>query len=164
MDLSPNFDRALRLDPLTQYLQAGKPPGPWVHPVIRLQAGQAGPGGNLKTALHGHFFYTDHVPDFLAALAANKSRVDLYLTTGSEAQRAELAEATASYANGTVEIEIVPNRGRDIGPFLHTYRQVHEHYDIVGHLHGKRSLHTAETDAGLGRPLAQFPVSASAGR
>jgi nitroreductase len=156
MDLSPNFDRSLRLDPLTQYLQAGKPPGPWQHPVLRLKAGATAWPPESKTALHGHFFYTDHISDFMHALAANHSRVDLLLTTGTEAQRAELAEATIGYRHGQVRIEIVPNRGRDIGPFLHVFRQVHDEYDIIGHLHGKRSLHTLEQDAQLGDRWRNF--------
>jgi hypothetical protein len=156
MDLSPQFDRSLRLDPLTQYLKAGKPPGPWHHPVLRLQKGMSAWPPEQHVALHGHFFYTDHISDFLNALAANHSQVDLYLTTGSPLQRDELATATANYAHGKVEIEIVPNRGRDIGPFLHVYRKIHADYEVIGHLHGKRSLHTLDQDAQLGDRWRNF--------
>ena len=47
----------------------------------------------------------------------------------------------SSYQAGRVEIQVVPNVGRDIGPLLTAFGQtILEGYDIFGHLHTKRSL------------------------
>jgi lipopolysaccharide biosynthesis protein len=36
---------------------------------------------------------------------------------------------------------MVPNRGRDIGPFLSEYQWLNGKYDLVGHLHTKKTAH-----------------------
>lgn len=47
---------------------------------------------------------------------------------------------------------VVPNRGRDIGPFLYSLPDLAD-YDAIGHLHGKRST---ATDAGMGDRWREF--------
>ena len=53
-----------------------------------------------------------------------------------------------------MQIDVVPNRGRDIGAFLTNCRleQLKE-YDVIGHFHGKRSLHIGQSS---GNEMAQF--------
>ncbi len=153
---TPDF-KSLRLDPLTHYLKAGRPTGPWIHKVIRLDLPEKPEAETGRVAVHGHFYYVDHFDIFLKALAANRTRVDLFLTTGSEENRQYLLRATSTYAGGKSTVEIVPNKGRDIGPFLHLYRQtLHGNYDFIGHVHGKRSLHTAKWDPNLGERWRNF--------
>ncbi len=146
------FERDSLRDPLAHYIESGSPEGPWTHPLIELHASarlRIPPVQRL--ALHGHFHYTDNIGDLLHGLQANKSDVDLFLTTTSTEAADELHRATRDYAGGSVVIEVGENRGRDIGPFL---RVLSDHiigrYDIVGHLHGKRSVHTHHFDAQLG--------------
>ena len=138
--LVPEVTRSGWTDPLVHYIEAGKPDGPWVHPVIDLSAAKARtPMGTI--ALHGHFHYTDNIAEFMAALAVNAGQYDLFLTTSSEEKAAILRQATSGYRQ-KVEIEVVSNKGRDIGPFLHVLRKdIIGKYEIVGHLHGKRSTH-----------------------
>jgi lipopolysaccharide biosynthesis protein len=38
---------------------------------------------------------------------------------------------------------VVSNRGRDIGPFLKMFRNHENVYDVIGHIHGKKSAHVA---------------------
>jgi lipopolysaccharide biosynthesis protein len=47
-----------------------------------------------------------------------------------------------------VLIRVVPNRGRDIGAFLTGFARELTGYDIIGHLHGKRSPHTGDRIVG----------------
>jgi lipopolysaccharide biosynthesis protein len=61
----------------------------------------------------------------------------------------QLRAAAASYDRGEVTIRIVPNRGRDIGPFLTEFgEEFAEGYDLVGHIHGKRSLFVPDRAVG----------------
>ncbi|MET0721943.1 MAG: rhamnan synthesis F family protein, partial [Tardiphaga sp.] len=55
---------------------------------------------------------------------------------------AESLRAVGHNHRGPVEIAVVENRGRDIAPFLTGLgsRLVEGGYDLVGHIHGKRSL------------------------
>ena len=43
-----------------------------------------------------------------------------------------------------MEIRVVPNRGRDIGPLLTEFAEELNSYDVVGHLHGKRSPYVGD--------------------
>src|SRR6185436_13309241 len=63
------------------------------------------------------------------------------LTTNSRRKMWALKRATASYDRGEVRIALIPNRGRDIGAFLTGLRLDDiEKYDVIGHLHSKRSV------------------------
>ncbi len=167
-------------DPLAHFLEQGRPTGRWMARVIRpaeyagggaarresfsgavsrllgRQGSADGPSG-ASVALHGHFYYTDDIAEFMAAVRANETRMDLFLTTRNEAAAAVLQDATRDYVRGSVQIDIVSNRGRDIAPFLRLLEtQISDHYQIVGHVHGKKSLHTQSTHADIGRRWRQF--------
>lgn len=137
------------VNPLADYIRRGAPKGPWRHEVIRPDAVSEASAAGLRTAIHGHFYYPELAGDFLWKLAANRSRCDLLLSTGDEAKAALLRKATAGYDRGDVSIRVVPNRGRDFGPFLTAYAdEINGRYDVVGHLHGKQSLFTGDTRMG----------------
>jgi lipopolysaccharide biosynthesis protein len=80
-------------------------------------------------------------PDFIGRLERNEISCDLFLSTNTHEKAEHLRKAFLKYT-GAVEIEVVPNRGRDIGPFVTTFgnRMVEGGYDLIGHVHGKRSL------------------------
>ncbi len=146
----------MRVDPLTHYIRSGRPNGPWLHPVIRLDHAGSPGASAARVALQAHFFYVDHFEIFMRAVTANRTRPDLFLTTGSEENRQYLLDEAKGY-KGKVAVEIVPNKGRDIGPFLHVLRErIQGRYDFVGHLHGKKSAHTASWDPTLGERWRNF--------
>jgi lipopolysaccharide biosynthesis protein len=90
--------------------------------------------------------------------AANGSRCDLLLSTDDGAKARILRKARSQYARGEVLIRVVPNRGRDIGAFLSAFGEdIVARYDIVGHVHGKRSLHaTSSSDLYVGERWREF--------
>lgn len=124
--------------PLSHWIERGRPDGPWTMPVIGPPAAPVASG--LRTALHGHFFYTDLLPELLQRLSANASRPDLFLTTDTAAKVEELRAMTADYP-ARVRIDIVPNIGRDVGPFLTALRDALTGggYDVFLHVHGKKT-------------------------
>ena len=143
--------RAVHRDPFAEYLRMGRPEGPWVHPVICPSDNQLCAPPSLSIAIHGHFHYPELFPDFLKRLAVNNLVCDVLLTTNSAESADQLGHAAEGYDNGAVSVHIVPNRGRDIGPFISELGQeIQRSYDIVGHIHGKRSLHTLAVDATYG--------------
>ena len=88
-----------------------------------------------------HFHYPELVADLLRKLASNRSPCDLLLSTTDETKAGVLRKATRRYRGGAVVIRVVPNRGRDIGAFMTAFHQdIVGHYDVIGHVHGKRSL------------------------
>lgn len=136
------YDTAV-VNPLAHYIRSGKPPGRWSHAVITPDdaGGETTDASQLRTAIHVHFHYPELCGEFLSLIATNRARPDLLLTTNTAEKAKLLEEATARYDRGTVSIRLVPNRGRDIGPFVTAFgADIAENYDLIGHLHSKRSL------------------------
>jgi len=111
----------------------------------------------LRTALHLHLHYPELAAEFVALLSATRAKLDVIVTTTSDARRLEIEYAFRAYKGGSTRYILTPNRGRDIGPFLTEVGQLvgDGQYDVVGHLHGKRSL---AVDAGLGDRWRSFLV------
>lgn len=144
------------INPLADFIRKGRPAGPWLHRVIRPGDSKLKPKSRdrLRTAIQAHFHYPELIGDFLSKIAANEARCDLLLSTNDEAKAEVLRNATAAFDRGRVEIRIVPNRGRDIGSLLTAYgREIVQNYDVVGHLHAKRSR---DVDLTLGETWREF--------
>jgi len=73
------------------------------------------------------------------ALAANAQPCELILTTDSTEKAAEIRAALVK-SRTEADIRVVPNRGRDIGPFLTVLEETMGSCDLLGHIHGKRTL------------------------
>lgn len=144
------------INPLAHFIRSGRPPGAWWHEVLepRRYEDEAPVDTPLKVALHGHFFYPELAEDLLDKLSVNQSPCDLLLTTDDERKAEVIRKAARKYARGTVAIRLVPNRGRDIGPLLSAVaNDVLDRYDVVGHVHGKRSI---ATDIEMGDSWREF--------
>ena len=131
------YDGTAGEDPLAHYLRTGMPDGPWKHAVIQAHPPASAAGVGLRILIHAHFHYPELLEDFLRRLRGNALTADLFITTTSEAKAADIREILKAQ-NERATVVVVPNRGRDIGPLLMHFPEF-EGYDIVGHLHGKRS-------------------------
>lgn len=137
------------VDPLAHFIRSGKPTGQWCHDVITPDGATPAGSVGLRVALHGHFYYPELITEFMRKLAPNKCRFDLLLSTDDEGKRSHLEHATRSYAGGCVSTRVVPNQGRDIGAFLTAFgAEIAAHYDVVGHVHSKRSVFLDDADIG----------------
>ncbi len=136
---SQTFHEQSGQDPLAHFVRNGRPEGRWTHQVIR--PGDRKPVGasSLRAAIHGHFHYPELLGDFLRCLTRNRTKCDLYLTTNRDDDRTVLQETLAKFGMASAAIRVVPNRGRDIGPFLSELSDELRQFDVIGHLHGKRS-------------------------
>ncbi len=144
-------------DPLVDYIADGFPDGPWKHDVLRADAPIPTAGTNQpRIAVHGHFHYIDLLPDFLERLAANKLRCDLFVSVTSAAASHEAAELLAGYDRGSAEVLLVANRGRNFAPLLTAIRDRLRTYDLIGHLHGKRSDSETHGGAAVGARWRDF--------
>jgi hypothetical protein len=147
---SSRFD-ASEINPLAHFIRNGKPNGPWRHDVITPVelSGPTERWDHIRAGLHVHFYYPELHADFLNRLAGNAAQCDLLLSTTDNNKARVLRKATANYSRGEVLIRVVPNRGRDIGAFLTAFsKDILEGYNIIGHVHSKRSLFTADLTIG----------------
>lgn len=133
-------------NPLVDFLKRRRPEGPWSKRLI--QPGQAPTvvPRSSGVALHIHAYYIDSLPGLLQALTCNKIRPDLFISVRNEADLAQAQQQCALYPV-SVCIRVVPNRGRDIGPFLTEFGpELVANYRIIGHVHTKQSLFHTERD------------------
>jgi glycosyltransferase involved in cell wall biosynthesis len=141
-------------NPLAHWLRAGRPYGRWSRQVFTPADMLPHASAPVRIALHAHFYYVSSAPDLAVRLANNNTRCDLFLSTDTDTKAAQLSSAFARH-RGTVEVRVMPNRGRDIGPFLTGFaREIASGgYDVFGHVHGKQSL---SVDSAMGDLWREF--------
>ena len=127
-------------NPFAHFIENGKPRGRWTIPIIRPSLDNPRPSA-LRIALHVHAYYADLMEEFLECLAGNSSRCDLFISTVSDAQVRQMRDWLHTYERGEVHFSVAPNRGRDLGPFLTEPSFLAGRYDLLGHVHFKKSLY-----------------------
>jgi len=128
-------------DPLVHYLKSGCPQGAWNWQVLSKTQPISSRAQESKIALHIHAYYPEMVDDIKRRLMANKIRPALFISVRNT-QDKEKIEQIFEYYPTLIDIRIVPNRGRDISPFLSEFGQeLIKQYDIIGHIHTKKSKH-----------------------
>ena len=96
-----------------------------------------------KVAIHFHVFYVDLLEEIYSHLENIRIPFTLFITVVTEDDLA-YAEKFFTDHNHNFEVKIkkVENRGRDIYPFYQALHDCYKDYDIIAHLHTKKSLHT----------------------
>lgn len=89
-----------------------------------------------------HVFYPEPLPELLRYLGHIPVQADLFVSTDTIAKQHTIEAALSGYANGRVTVSLFPNVGRDIAPLLLGFRDVIARYEIILHLHSKRSPHS----------------------
>lgn len=100
---------------------------------------------DLTLAVHIHLFYDDLADEFISALKNIPIRFDLFISvreTIKDDRISELSGLFKSCCDGQVTIERAPNRGRDIAPMFTQFASRLMRYDLVLHMHSKKSLYT----------------------
>ncbi|MBV8069773.1 MAG: hypothetical protein JO270_07715, partial [Acidobacteriaceae bacterium] len=97
-----------------------------------------------RIAVMVHAFYPERLEIILRYITEIPGSPDLFVTTDTESKKAEIESALSDWRGRKYEIRVLPNRGRDIGPKLYGLADVYEKYDLVLHLHTKRSPHINE--------------------
>jgi hypothetical protein len=130
-------------DPLASYLRSGRPDGPWQYGLITSEdTGQPLSSSiPIRVGLHLHVYFPDLFPEIMSRLQKNNVRPDLFISVPTEAVLKEIAYLCSDYAGKVVDIRVVPNRGRDIGPMLSAFGDaLVKNYDVFGHLHTKKAI------------------------
>lgn len=135
-------------DALAHFIRAGEPSGPWSFPLIR-QTEQPPPiPADTRVALHIHAYFLEVFPEILDRLCSNHVRPDLLISVKSVDAQEKMKRMVKGYKKGKVDIRLVPDPGRDVGPFLTEFGDTMlSGYDLIGHVHTKASLDLADTSA-----------------
>lgn len=134
-------------DPYAHYIKSGMPSGPWKNDLVDLAQPASGASAEMKVALHIHCYYPELLKDILTRLSGNHSAVDVYISTNTAAKKAQIVSICTDCGFVSASVDVSPNIGRDIGPFLNMYcRELSDRYDVVFHVHTKKSPHVDEKD------------------
>jgi lipopolysaccharide biosynthesis protein len=94
-----------------------------------------------SVAIICHIFYPELLPEIRKFLENIPFGSDLFFSTDTEEKRNLVEQALAGWNKGHITTRIMPNRGRDVAPRLIGYREVHDVYEFVLHVHSKSTLY-----------------------
>ena len=100
----------------------------------------------LKIAVQAHIYYTDTLDEIVQALKNIPVPYDCYISTDAPAKTAGIQKAVSSCGANNIYIEVFENRGRDVAPFLLQLGGVYKNYDLICHIHSKKSVYTSFGD------------------
>lgn len=103
----------------------------------------------MRLALHLHLYHMDMASCFLERLVNWRIPLDLFISVGStrDERTAHVLFAPLLEKNvGKLTLRTFPNRGRDVAPWLVGFGKELAGYDLVGHMHTKKSSHFAWGD------------------
>ena len=109
-----------------------------IYPLAELPAR---PVTDLRVAVHLHLFYVDMAGFFAQWLSHIPLKVDLFLSVPDGTKDSVAAPFAALESVGSVTVEAVENRGRDVRPMIRAFGDKLAGYDVFLHIHSKRSPH-----------------------
>jgi hypothetical protein len=90
-----------------------------------------------------HIFYEDLAQEMLDYVENIFAACNVFITTSDKKKQKFIEAVFRRYKKGSVHIKVVPNRGRDIAPFLLAFPNIFDgKYDYVCKVHAKKSLHS----------------------
>ncbi|UCA47068.1 rhamnan synthesis F family protein [Pseudochrobactrum sp. XF203] len=122
------------------WLRHNRPEGPWKRDVVNLQQLEVkNITTNHKVAIHIHAHYEDQLRFIINEIALSDCQPDIFISSSSLDFNVIERELRGLYS-GEIAFIRVPNSGRDIGPMLSACAEHLLRYDVVGHVHTKKSL------------------------
>lgn len=97
----------------------------------------------LKIGIHIHLFHVDLAYSFIARLCTIPVPFDCFISVCSQS---DMAVVKTLFTNTVLPcmqcctVRVVPNRGRDVAPWIITFGNEQRTYDLFCHLHTKRSV------------------------
>ena len=105
-------------------------------------------GGELETqpgkiAIQAHIFYLDLLDEMAAHCANMPYKFDALVSIVDATAEEKVRAAFKKISNvDKCIVRVVPNRGRDVAPFIAGFGDLLPKYDFVLHIHSKKSLYT----------------------
>ncbi len=96
-----------------------------------------------KIAIQVHIFYTDLLDDMASYCANMPYEFDALISIVDESAQDKVRVAFEKIPNvKKCIVRVVPNRGRDVAPFIVGFGDLLPAYDFIAHIHSKKSLYT----------------------
>lgn len=91
-----------------------------------------------KVALIMHVYFEDLIPECVYYASMMPTYADIYITTNTDEKKRAIENSFTIVQCNKLDVRVVPNRGRDVGPFLVESREYINDYDIICHTHDKK--------------------------
>lgn len=100
-------------------------------------------GTEVSIAVHMHLYYTEMLKEFVSYLNNIPCQFNLYVSVpkSADVEAIQVELKTLLPRVGDVVVEAVPNRGRDIAPMIVQFGKRLAKYEIIAHIHTKKSPH-----------------------
>lgn len=115
-----------------------------------IQLGEKSFSGELfnqpgKIAIQAHIFYLDLLSEIATYCANMPYKFDVLISI-VDASAENKVRAAFKKISGVEKciVRVVPNRGRDVAPFLVGFGDLLPQYDFIAHIHSKKSLYTGK--------------------
>lgn len=102
------------------------------------------PSTDKTIAVFAHIFYPALAAEICSYLNNIPFSFDLYISTDASSKISEIKAAFVSSRTKNIVIKEFPNKGRDIAPFIVGFAEQIPLYDIILHIHSKRSPHDSD--------------------
>lgn len=138
------------ISPLLHYMYHGRNEGRvssaalsrW-NPVDELVPQESTTWRNQKVAIVLHIFYADFVEKFAECLHRFPVSVDVFVAVSSDDIKQKVKKQFSQIENvKNIDAVVSPNRGRNFGPMLVEFGNKLLNYDLMCHLHSKKSLYS----------------------
>ncbi|MFT9460154.1 MAG: glycoside hydrolase family 99-like domain-containing protein [Acetobacter orientalis] len=98
---------------------------------------------DISVGIHIHLFYVDMIDEVVTYFSNIPYKFDLYISIVKNHENIDIINIFRNSLPQAqkIIIRIVPNRGRDLAPFIIEFGEILSKYDICGHFHTKKSLH-----------------------
>ncbi len=154
------------ISPLTHYLTKGKKEGRAVYPYvskwtpISTISAASNPHKRIgRYAIVLHIFYLEFVEKFYDATFGVDFEFDLFVTSTEQNVIDACKEKFSTHPQmQNLKAVLVPNRGRNFGPFLVEFGQDLREYDYFLHLHSKKSLYSGREQVQWSNFLNEYLV------
>lgn len=107
---------------------------------------EKGQYAGMSVAVHLHVFYVDLLPEFCKYLDNIPVGFDMYVSVPEtiDVDEQNLRNVLSAIRNvSNIEIRKTPNCGRDIAPLICTFGERFSKYDVILHMHTKKSPHSS---------------------
>lgn len=110
---------------------------------------------NFKYAVHLHLYYVDLAETFKNYFKNLPGNYHLYITIINQEDNDKVFKKFKNCGASYVEVVVVENIGRDIGPMIFNLRKqlTTNGYEVIGHFHSKKSL---STDGDIGNRWREY--------
>ena len=96
-----------------------------------------------KIAIQAHVFYLDLLNEMASYCMNMPFKFDALVSIIDAKEEDNVRRAFEKIPNAEkIIVRVVPNRGRDVAPFLAGFGDILPEYDFVAHIHSKKSLYT----------------------